>query len=152
MHSQKMTAPFWVAQRGVSIGDTKTGSTFCRYKLFFTEFEYLGCYDDNPQWQSNIFYLNIIWFLHKDVVFLRLYSEYKWYPDFNTVNSCAHKCLATSDSHIYIAIEDGGKCECGDSSPSSMKYEWTGTIYTVWPEKSATWNTCPCSWGSRTCY
>ncbi len=25
-------------------------------------------------------------------------------------------------------------------------------IYTVWPEKSATWNTCPCSWWSRTCY
>ncbi len=25
-------------------------------------------------------------------------------------------------------------------------------IHTVWPEKSATWNTCPCSWWSRTCY
>ncbi len=25
-------------------------------------------------------------------------------------------------------------------------------LYTVWPEKSATWDTCPCSWWSRTCY
>ena len=55
-------------------------------------------------------------------VSLRLYSEYKWYPDFNTVNSCAHKCLATSDSHIYVAIVDGGKCECGNTAPPNNKY------------------------------